>query len=48
MRYTVKFIYGRYEIRDGFTDHVVCFSYTSEDATNICDAMNTQDLSEKE
>jgi hypothetical protein len=41
-RYLVKYQYGRYEIRDAYNDHCVCFSYTSEDAQQIADAMNTQ------
>lgn len=40
MRYTIIYIYGRYQISDMFTDHVVCFSYTSEDANSVCHAMN--------
>jgi hypothetical protein len=42
MRYVVKFIYGRYEIRDDFADRCLCYCYVSENAENICHAMNEQ------
>lgn len=40
MRYNVRYIYGRYEIQDSFNDHVVCYVYRSENAEEICRAMN--------
>ena len=40
MRYAVKYIYGRYEVRDSINDHVVCYAYKSEYADIVCQAMN--------
>ena len=40
MRYNVKCIYGRYEVRDVFTDHSICFCYSSENALIVCGAMD--------
>jgi hypothetical protein len=48
MRYTVKYSYDRYEIRDKFTDYIICFSYLSEYADSICEAMNTRHANDKE
>jgi len=42
MRYIVKYIYGRYEIHDNFTDTCICHVYTSEQAGLVCNAMNEQ------
>jgi len=41
-RYTVRYIYGRYEIYDESTDCCICQAYMSEQAEIICMAMNEQ------
>ena len=40
MRYDVKYMYGRYEIRDIATDNALCVCYSSENASIVCEAMN--------